>query len=138
MSAAPSKNEWKALGSYLRFPGATKHLQCDQYRVTLQVQLDKLRMVIVVFVDGAMKGEWMKADCDIAQRFLRPVKYCPVRFGKNERKLGKRWVAKMKAQYTATYYMPVWTNFDALRRHLSKNNTAIRIEGEEETHEPVA
>jgi len=135
VNTTPSKEAWKELGAYLRFPGATKHLQCDQHRVTLQVQLDKLRMVIVVYVDGEMKGEWMKSDSDIAKRFMRPVKFCAVRFGKHEKKLGKRWVAKMKAQYTSTYYMPVWTNFEAMRRHLIKNNTNITIEGKETTHE---
>lgn len=107
-------------------------LQVDGYEIGLQVQQDKMRLVIAVFVNGWMKGEWLINKTEEAKRFCRP---CTVAL----------WTPSAKKQLTAglrksaikryfpdldkrsIYYLSHWLSFGALKRHLIKNNKSIEL-----------
>lgn len=111
----------------LVYPGAQVQLQCDQYAVTLQVERDKLRMVVTVFVDGSWKGIWLSNDCEERRRFMRPITkvfgkpYTPAQI----RLLGKKWCAEQRKP--RTYYVPYWASVKSLLRHFEKNNRSVEL-----------
>jgi hypothetical protein len=121
------REDWLALEKQLTWPGARASLQCDGYRVTLMVQRDKMRMVIAIYVNGWFRGEWVRDDCEERRRFMRPKTECAMRFNKADLRLGKRWIAKMKAKYSFTWYSPIWPSVQVLRRHFEKHNTSIEL-----------
>jgi hypothetical protein len=125
-----TKEDWQQIERLLRYPGAVEYLQCDQYLVTLQVGVEKMRMYICVYVDGWFKGEWCRSDCDIRRRFLCPIKDNFFRRTPTNGRSGKPYVSKkVKKQGEFTYYVPTWRSFASLRKHLIKNNTSIhRVE----------
>lgn len=112
----------------LVFPGARIELQCDAYRLTMEVQRDKMRMVVMIYVDGFFKGLWMRTDCEERRRFLRPIIHRPKPYtGKQMRVLGKKWCDEQRIQGTFTYYSPVWLSSRALLRHLHKHNSSVEL-----------
>ncbi|MCP1375364.1 hypothetical protein [Dyella lutea] len=126
------REQWQELEARLKFPGATVKLQCDGYLVTLQVQLDRMRMVIAVYVDGWMRGEWMSTDCEQRRRFLRPRTVKPKPYTKAQIKvLGKKWCEQQFAKLTHTYYTPIWPTIPPLRRHFEKHNASVELAAEE-------
>jgi hypothetical protein len=128
MSALPiTKEEWQQIENHLLYPGATEYLQCDQYLVTLRVGIEKMRLYICLYIDGYMRGEWSRADCDIRRRFFCPVKDNLFKRMPTNGRSGKPYVTKkVKKQGEFTYYVPTWRSFSSLRKHLIKNNTAIQ------------
>jgi len=121
-----NKEDWESVARHLTWPGAQARLQCDQFMVTLQVQRDKMRMYIAVYVDGWMKGEWMTTDCEERRRFLRPITHRPKPHTKHQLKLlGKKWCDDQRVKYTRTYYTPFWPSAKALRRHFEKYNISV-------------
>jgi hypothetical protein len=56
-----TREDWKAVEDKLRWPGASARLRVDGRAVTLQVGRDKMKMVIMVFVDGFLRGAWLDA-----------------------------------------------------------------------------
>jgi hypothetical protein len=116
----------------LVFPGASVKLQCDEYCVALEVQRDKMRMVVMVYVDGRFKGKWITEDCEERRRFLRPVTHRPKPYTpKQERLLGKKWCDAQREKHTHTYYLPIWASTRALLRHLHKHNSSVELVGAE-------
>lgn len=111
----------------LCYPGASVKLACDGYEVVLEVLRDKMKLVIVVFVDGSWKGEWLLHDCEQRRRFMRPVTR---RFGKpytpaQIRLLGKKWCDERRKP--RTYYLPYWASVKPLLNHLEKHNTSVEL-----------
>ncbi|MGS1014086.1 hypothetical protein ACVCL0_09165 [Rhodanobacter sp. UC4450_H17] len=123
-----TRGEQMELERRLVFPGAVAKLQCDQYVVALEVQRDKMRMVVMVYVDGHFKGKWMAEDCEERRRFLRPVIRRPKPYTPKQVKLlGKRWCDAQREKHTHTYYLPYWSSVRTLLRHLHKHNSAVEL-----------
>ena len=70
-----TKEEWESVEHKLLYPGEGVHLKVDGYDVTLRVLIDKMKMVIAVYVDGRIKAEWLVKDCDIRRRFYQRSKH---------------------------------------------------------------
>lgn len=123
-----TRDECLKVEQRLVFPGAHVELRCDAYRVTLEVQRDKMRMVVMVYVDGRFKGKWIVEDCEERRRFLRPVIHRPKPYTpKQERFLGKKWCDAQREKHTHTYYLPTWPSARTLLRHLHKNNSSVEL-----------
>lgn len=122
------REAWEELQRSLTWPGASAKVQCDGYVVTLQVQRDKMRMVIAVFVGGWMRGEWLMNDCEERQRFMRPTVRRPKPYtAKQIRVLGKKWCDEQIAKRTFTWYGCLWPSIPVLRRHFEKHNTSVEL-----------
>lgn len=120
------REDWKAVEDDLRWPGAFVHLQCDSYLVTLMVSRKGMRMEIVLYIGGVMKGEWLRGECEESRRFFRVRSKCAYRPTRGDvRTLGKKWVEQMKAKHTYTWRDPIWPSVTLLRRHFEKHNTSI-------------
>lgn len=130
-----SKEQWnKVLKDIIYYPGFSK-LKIDSYNVTLQRVHDTanpLKNVIMVFVNGTFKGSFITSDepsdVEMRKRFYCPSKAsgCSV---SSLRKKGwyKRDAEKFVKDLTRTIYLPYWSSFNALKRHLLANNKDISL-----------
>lgn len=124
--------EWKQAEGALQGSFGSVKLLVDGYELTLVVQpLKALRYVIGVYVNGWMKGEWMLHDCEERRRFLRPLHfsaYTPA-MKKSFAKMGKRTLKAANIDLTRklTQYLPHWSSFGSLKRHLVANNKSIEL-----------
>lgn len=128
-----TKEDWESVERKLCYPGAGVHLKVDGYKVTLRVMTIKMKMVIAVYVDGYIKGEWLAKDCDIRRKFYQKRKHSLLTAA-GKKKLAKERKSVQKAvKEQTTYYSftPYWNSIRSLKRHFIKNNESIEICEEE-------
>ena len=110
-------------------------LICDSYHLCLKLGLFRKRMqlVIEIYVNGQIKGEWCTNDCEERKRFLRPV--VTSAWSAKARKAMKG-ISKVRLKRSGldpnekiTLYYPWWTGaqFKALKSHLIRHNTSIEL-----------
>lgn len=128
-----TKEQAEAIDRELALPWGRVELQCDGYKVNVEVQSDGPRKyVLMIYVNGAFKGTWMKGDCEEAIRFMRPVKKSlygsKVKSGL-VKDLGKRSGEKLFAEMnrTFTHYVPIWNSVRSMLAHFRKNSSAIEV-----------
>lgn len=129
-----TKEEWESVEHKLLYPGAYARLKVDGYSITLMVLRYKMKMVIAVYTDGYIKGEWLVKDCDIRRRFYQRSKHSLLTAADKKKLARKSKSVQKEVQERATYYSfsPYWTSFRSLKRHLIKNNTSIELCKEED------
>ena len=130
-----SDQQWKQIEEKLNSFYNTVELDCDGYRVTLQLsRFTTFQNVIMVYVDGEWRGEWILHDCEHRRRFLCPSKHRLHKKGafKGIRK-GTMKELGIDPDRTVTHYHPYWTSLNRLRRHLERNNTTITFIEEKRT-----
>jgi len=126
--------DWDALKEMMTMPWGSMKLQCDEYELTLCQELDgkRKRWATMVYVNGVFNGKWSAAEDnkpthEEARRFLRPV--TSALYSKKEieatRKVWGKREANRLTERRWTYFSPVWTNFNSLRKHLVSNNTSV-------------
>lgn len=122
-----TKEEWAEVEKKLQSPWGSVDLMCDGYKLTLQVQRDKMRLIIMIFVDGEFKGIWFN-ECEERRRFFQPCKR-KIYKAKTFKGFSKRTLKSMQIDpnETITHYRPFWTAFRPLKAHLIKNNTSIEL-----------
>ena len=136
MSARPiTPADWKLIEESLSGRYGSEKLLCDGYELTISREQEKNRLVLVVYVNGVWKSEWLQKDCEERRRFLRPTVFRLFPKAKVEKilkGLGQRSRAKFIAEHgldkTHVSYWLAWNSFTALRRHLVKNNKEILVQ----------
>lgn len=133
----PTKEQWKEIEQQLRSQFGSVKLRVDGYDISLSVQTDRMKLVIVIYVNGWIKGEWLSKECEERRRFmperkvfLHSAKHRAL-FAKLDR-LTKRQLTKQKAEGTglyekATYYVFHFQSFRALKSKLINNNESIEV-----------
>ena len=128
-----TKDEWLQVQETLSHPWGSVNLTVDGYALTLQVrQVKPLKYVIMVFVNGFCKGEWLKGEADEAKRFCRPVTkalHSPAKKKAMTKGMPKSFL-KEHAEYlnkTWTMWELCWLSFGPLKRHLIANNKVIAL-----------
>lgn len=124
-----TKEEWESVERKLCYPGAGVRLKIDGYNVTLQVMRDKMKMVIAIYVNGYIKGEWLMEDSDIRRKFYRCSKHSLLTAAEKKKLARKSKSVQKEVQERATYYSfsAYWNSFRSLKRHLIKNNESIEL-----------
>lgn len=123
-----TKAEWEQIEKSLQSPWGSVSLICDGYNLTLQTQRDKMRLVIMTYINGHFKGIYMSEDCEERRRFLRPKvsKVYKDSFFKGFTKKEQKYL-RAKYDKSITTYLPYWGSFRPLKTHLIKNNTSIEL-----------
>lgn len=122
-----TKDQWDLVEKKLLCPYAVVRLNADGYEVALQMQRNKMQLVIAVYVYDKIRLEWMEEDCEIRRKFYR----CSTRslLTRKEREKLKRVRKPIRKEIVdhATYcvYTPYWGSFRTLKRHLTKNCSTI-------------
>ena len=108
-------------------------LDCDGYKINFHESRIKSKIVISLYVNGEIKGEWFNKDCEERKRFYQEHKS---RFYKSRlqearmRKLAKNVGHEFRSHYS--YWTMHWSSFKSLKAHLIKNNKEIKWLNEEE------
>ena len=113
-------------------------LRCDGYEVTAEIKtVAKFRQAIVVYVNGWIKGEWMKGEAEEAKKFHRPMRrYLYSKQQRDEARkhaksrrtpasLREHWKGKSEASITT--WAPYWTNAKEFCRHIRKTCADIDV-----------
>lgn len=135
----PTKEQWAEIESQLGHYLGAVDLVCDGHKVQARVVRDKMKLVIAVYVDGVIKGEWIgnEAGSEIPVKFHREkkryiggakyrawlVKQSKSRIRTKEQR--EKYAADAKR--TTSIWSPCWPNPAALCRHLRKTCTSIEI-----------
>lgn len=128
-----TKDEWLKVEQALSSPFGHIKLVVDGYDLTLEVRrLTALKYVILPFVNGWAKGEWLRDKTEEARRFYRPVKrrlYSPAQVKKMTKGLSKSAVKRYfpGLDKVIEHYTFEWPSFAPLKRHLIANNTVIEL-----------
>lgn len=123
-----TKEQWKAVEQkILLYPYTIAKLQADGHVLSLSMQRHKMRLVIVVYVDGKIDFNWLIEDCEIRRKFFQQRKHSLLTQKDRERMKREKKSIRDEIQEQATYYSysPYWTSFTALRRHLEKTCESI-------------
>lgn len=135
---------WGKIQGKLLFLGDSVELRCDSYKVEIVLlgMKNSLKNVLVVYVNGEFKGEWLLKECEEQRRFLRlrtQNLYSAKQLQVLKKIYSKRELNAMAAK-KSTYYDYKWTSFRSLKNHLVKNNEVIEWmvevdDGEKEQHD---
>ncbi len=130
-----TKEDWDKVQENLNYLYSTVILAIDGYNVTLQLEpVSAMKNHIAIYIDNKVKGEWLTEECEERRRFM--CKHTKNLFTKskliNGKKVSKREMKHIeemlkdpKNKYDV--YLPWWTNFNSLKKHLIKNNENIEI-----------
>ena len=128
-----SQIEYELFGFYGRV-----ELRCDGHNIVASVQaMAPLKQAIWVYIDGEIKGEWMRGENEIARKFHRETKHfgLPKKMREAQMKaatnrcLSKEFREQCKVSATKTFslWRPYWTSTKAFIRHIRKTCTEIEV-----------
>lgn len=136
---AISKEQWAEIESKLSGVLGRVELLCDGYKITAVIEKNKMKLVVSVYVDGFIKGDWIfnEGDSEIPRKFhqekKRFVMSAHYRAWAIKQSKSKIWSKEERAKYAAevnqtrSHYWPHWPNAKAFCRHIRKTCTSIEI-----------
>ena len=124
-----TKEEWEQAEKSLFWSYGRVEMKIDGYDVTIVVEpLKALKNVLVVYMNGELKGKWLSEDCEERRRFFQ--KHTKNLLSRKEQKRlarEKKAVRETVGKTTYEWYSPYWTSFRSLKSHLIKNNKRIEL-----------
>lgn len=127
-----TKDDWLAFEYALTQPYGTAALLVDGFKVSFSVSRSGMRLVILTYVNGVFKGEWIVKDCEERRRFYRPSSVS-VYSEKERQKLTKGFSKTNVKKYFPNLdrkffvYHFEWLSVTYLKRHLMANNKSIEV-----------
>jgi len=134
-----SKEQWADIEDQLIGPMGRVKLICDGYKINAVIEHNKMKLVVSVYVDGCIKGEWIfnKEASDIPLKFHQEkksfvftekyrallTKQAKSRFFSKE----EREKAAADAKKVNSHWWPHWPNAKSFCRHIRKTCTSIDI-----------
>lgn len=127
-------DKWKQLEEGLSGLCATVSARADGHDLVFKKVFDRERLVIELYVDGWVKGEWSKADehgQPVAPqgRFWRPYRtraWKLSQYKELKKAFGKKRADEMTALRTVAY-LHVWNSPITLVRHLKKHFSELEV-----------
>lgn len=128
-----SKEDFERIQRELSTPYGMVDLDCDGYKVAVRIQqVKRLSYAPVVYVNGIIKGEWFRGDCEEAKRFLCPRTrsiLTPKKKAAILKDFGKRSAKKYFPELEAklTFYDATWSSVGSMLRHFCRANESVSI-----------
>jgi len=132
-----SKPQWEVIEKSLAYPFGAVNLRCDGYEIAAHVQQSKMKLFVMVYVDGEFKGAWLDGKDDRCIKFCqKKIKHILNSSEKKKaleasrmRSLSKedRAMFKEAAEKNFEYWVPYWTSPKAFCRHIRKTCKSIEI-----------
>ena len=132
------KDQVTAVIEALRFYPGRVELECDGYNVVASiVQRTGLKLEIMVYVNGFVKGEWLTKQTPECTKFFRQITV----YGSNKkaRDEAARWVKKRGlskedkefwrgiAEHKITYFQPTFNSAASFLRHINSTCQSISL-----------
>ena len=129
------QQDWDDLKAQMASPYGQMKLKCGQFELALVQAVDSKsrKWATTVYVDGVFKGLWCNASKEgepqheETRRFLRRVVrrlHSAKEISEYQKVFGKREAKKLEAK-VYVYFLPEWSSFNSLRKHLLANNPSI-------------
>lgn len=134
-----TKEQWAKVEADLSHPYCPVTLRCDGHEIVAKVEREKgLKFVVAVYIDGYIKGEWMKGEPEHVRKFWREFTthlYTAKSRAEAAKALKRRGLGRELREFyrntveakTKPMWMPSWPNPKALCRHLRKTCTTIEL-----------
>lgn len=132
------KDQAVAVIDALRFYPGRVELECDGYNIVASIQQRAgLKLEIMVYVNGFVKGEWLTKRTPECTKFYRPVS--GYLHKKKERDEAAKWLKKRGlsneykdywrkvAEAKFDYYVPIFSSAAGLLRHINKTCQSIKL-----------
>ena len=144
----PTKQQWDEVKRVLSGRYGAAYLRCDGYLVCAAVEQDKMKLVIMVYVNGYFRGKdvWTGKERDldkmgdIARRF-----YCLGSKGPSAKKIalnkkvfGAKWCKENGINDRHYYSWPMFRTPGAFIAHIKKHNEQIEILSSDEHSAAIA
>ena len=129
-----TKEDWVYVEETLKSPYKIVKLNCDGYILSLRLRrVDVYKLAICVRVNGELSVDWIVNDCEERRRFFRKTQGSILSASgmKIFRKLSKKKQEEWRGSYIYDIYLPYWTSFRSLKKHLIENNKSIELVKEE-------
>lgn len=131
-----TKQEWAELKTKID-SFETAYLNCDGYAVLARIRKIKMRLIVTVYVNNEIKGEWFSSGLvgnsdelpDIAKRFypLKKTRVSAEKQKNNIRMYGKKFCETRKINAGYRYVDNYFSTTSAFITHIKKNNESIQI-----------
>lgn len=66
-----TNEDWKQIEEKWAMPYSIIKLQCDGYELSVEPQMDKMKLYRMVYVNGWFKGQWLNGESEECRRFFR-------------------------------------------------------------------
>ena len=129
--------QWQEIEETLSTQLGSVKLRCDGHEVFAIVKSEKMKLVIVLYIDGGMKGEWLNDESEICiTLFDKKRNYLSTRKERasalkklNNKRLPSDIRPFFEKIYEAkySYFSPVWTSAKSFCRHIRKTCTTIEL-----------
>lgn len=132
-----SKEQWLEIEKSLGYQFGKVKLMCDGYEITARVESSRMKLYIMIYIDGLFKIEWADGKDDRCIKFYKKsIKYfSSAKVRKAALKPSRlRYLSKEDREHFKEsvekkfeYFVPYWTNPKALCRHIRKTCTDIEF-----------
>lgn len=129
-----TKEDWAYVEETVKRLYKIVKLNCDGYILSLRLRrVDVYKLAICVRVNGELSVDWIVNDCEERRRFFRKTQGSILSASgmKIFRKLSKKKQEEWRGSYFYDIYLPYWTSFRSLKKHLIENNKSIELVKEE-------
>ncbi len=134
----PTAEQWEKIEAQLSNPFGKVELICDGYSIVATPRrVSPLKYEIMVYVDGFIRGEWIKGESEIPLKFHREQKRLVASKGMRawyEKASKSRHFTKAEkeefaanAKKTLSLWTPGWTNAKSFIRHIKKTCQSIEV-----------
>ncbi len=124
-----TKEDWQKLKDWWGCTFYTSfYLECDGHKISLSNEVYKMKVIIALYVDGWVKGEWLKKDHPIGSKFyplIRKGLYTSKELKANQKVFGKKSEHAHQKYYE--YVGMNWTSFAAFKKQLLSTCKEIKI-----------
>lgn len=129
--AEMTKQDWEAVAASLANPYSVgAEFLIDGHKITARVErLKGLKYVVVVYIDGFLKGEHYKADSELGKKFYLPRKkamFTAKQIADIRKMWGKR-EANKDAEKAIHWNTPFANTFAPFRKHWAKTCSSIEL-----------
>jgi len=122
--------EWNLVEQKLESLYNTVRLKCDEYEISIMlIRRNQFKNVLVVYVNGVIKGEWLMKECEEAKRFFKKVTKSVLSSKEKKAflKLPKKLQKELGMDKTYSYFLADWTSFKALKKQLIERNKSVEL-----------
>ena len=132
-----SKEQWKEIESALDHSFGRVKLKCDGYDITAVVETSKMKLHVMIYIDGRFEGKWLDGEDERCIKFCQCKKRRVLRgevrkkaiVNSANKRLGKEMRAMFKRHLedSIVWWTPFWTSPKAFCRHIRKTCTQIEL-----------
>lgn len=132
-----SKQRWEEIERTLRHSFGMVKLKCDGYEITAAVETSKMKLHVMIYIDGRFEGKWADGKDERCIKFYQCKKTFVLRgvarknaiAASTNKRYGKEYMAMCKKHLEDHFlsWTPYWSSPKAFCRHIQKTCQSIEF-----------